>query len=295
MMNNNNNKCELRVLIGQAYCPKKMNHELYHLSNRPDCGDDAFFVIDSYDLTSSSRQQNHTLCSAMGVADGVGSYARRGVDPSLLPWSLMDLSKKILLTQQQLSIQQVLDKAYDTIVNNRLISMGATTACLVSMNTMQNNPSNIELNGVNLGDSACLIIRNGTIIFQTDIQTHSFNAPYQLAVPRNDNNPKQNLPSHSQQFQYELTRGDIVIVTTDGLLDNLSKNDIVDIVLNMMNCDPSYKADRIAKALVKQSHLNSISKDRDDQIPFVQYAKANHLKHTGGKRDDITCCVASIV
>lgn len=68
-----------------------------------------------------------------------------------------------------------------------------------------------------MGDCRYTIIRNNEVLHQSDEQQHSFNFPFQLG-------PQGDPAHHAQEFRHSLEVGDIVVVGSDGLYDNLSED-----------------------------------------------------------------------
>lgn len=93
---------------------------------------------------------------------------------------------------------------------------------------------------ISLGDSGFTHIRLGHVLHTSPHQTHAFNTPYQLSqippqvrrqvrefggdVPLGDQPGDADLSAHTLQH------GDVVIMATDGVWDNLSEDEILEIV-----------------------------------------------------------------
>lgn len=69
-----------------------------------------------------------------------------------------------------------------------------------------------------------MILRNLEPIFRTEEQQHSFNFPYQLGTGSRDS------PESAQFINVRVKEGDVVIVASDGVWDNLFDEDVVNIV-----------------------------------------------------------------
>jgi len=67
-----------------------------------------------------------------------------------------------------------------------------------------------------LGDCCLLIVRGGEIIFRTDEMQHAFNFPLQLGTHSRDEPMKD-----AQRYDVSVSKGDIVVLGSDGLMDNL--------------------------------------------------------------------------
>ncbi|KAG6335364.1 hypothetical protein ID866_3727 [Astraeus odoratus] len=186
---------------------------------------------------------------AFGVADGVGGWVDSGVDPSLFAQSLMYYAHRccheswagepeIDPTQDQdgqqaqvegweLTPYRCLDLAYNSVLRDRLVRAGSSTACLISLNATSG-----VLRAANLGDSGFLIIRSSSVIHRQPAQTHFFNCPLQLTkLPPSSKYHTHYIdpPSAAAQHEISLRDGDIVVVYTDGLSDNVFPADIVTI------------------------------------------------------------------
>ncbi|KAJ1671014.1 hypothetical protein EV182_007867, partial [Spiromyces aspiralis] len=99
---------------------------------------------------------------------------------------------------------------------------GSSTACIVLLR-------DDELRVANLGDCGLTVVRQGDMIFRTEEQQHSFNYPYQLGTGEHSDKP-----TDAQIFRLKVRRGDIIIVGTDGLFDNLFDEDILEEVNRLL-------------------------------------------------------------
>lgn len=92
-------------------------------------------------------------------------------------------------------------------------------------------------------------------------------------------------PSDAQKHSMELRDGDIIVLATDGLWDNVFTEHIVEIV----NSDK--ELENVTRQLIHTAAKNSIS---DEPTPFSHKAKEQMILHEGGKYDDITIIVAKV-
>lgn len=169
-------------------------------------GEDAAFVT-------------HTdTADIMGVSDGVGGWRDQGVDPSIFSGTLMknclDLAKSSKFNVQ--SPIGLMEDAYNELLTVPDL-IGSATACTATFDRQTK-----LLYTANLGDSGWMVIRNGEILAKSEAQCHFFNAPYQLAkVPKPRPGGITDTPrkAHFQTVQCEV--GDIIILATDGLFDNV--------------------------------------------------------------------------
>ncbi|XP_070047238.1 probable protein phosphatase 2C 55 [Nicotiana tomentosiformis] len=109
--------------------------------------------------------------------------------------------------------KRVLQEAY-----KNTNSEGLSTACIISLDSEKNT-----LCAANVGDSGFFLIRNGRVIYKSPIQQQRFNCPYQLG------NAKDN-PSAAQELELIVEKDDVLIVGTDGLLDNMNEREIRELV-----------------------------------------------------------------
>jgi protein phosphatase PTC7 len=287
----------LEVVTSASYLPKAPNKNRRNLG-KIDCGEDAYFISNRFP-NSDSR------VLAMGVSDGVGGYSEmvvdgKRVDPSEMAWALMENSQRYLELDDKLTPKQALTKAFEDIVNKKQVAIGGATACIVSMHRGMDEEGKpvLKLTSANLGDSAFYVIRDGKIIYRSQDQTHYFNCPYQLSVPRSDNSQLlQDDPRLADELQtpIDLYKGDVVIVASDGLTDNVFDQDVLKIVNNRL-ASASPKEENIAALIAHDLLKDAVLKSRSQSIstPFQEYSKSFGLTFPGGKLDDITICVSVV-
>ncbi|KAJ1945735.1 hypothetical protein EC988_005689, partial [Linderina pennispora] len=178
------------------------------------CGEDAFFHRND----------------ALGIADGVGGWAGVGdADPALFARRLMHHASAEVARFEDIDDEQfahyhaaapvdILRRAYEITLDEMeaLGVRGSSTACVVVLR-------GDELRVANLGDCSLTVVRQGDMVYRTEEQQHSFNFPYQLGTEEHSDGP-----SDAQVFRLKVQRGDIVIVGSDGVFDNLFDDDILD-------------------------------------------------------------------
>jgi len=160
---------------------------------------------------------------------------------------------------------------------------------------------------------------------RTSEQQHSFNCPYQLArVPspadfpellkkgkdklvramsRPNRTSKLDRPGDAELYTFHVQAGDLVILGTDGVFDNLYTHEVLELASHAASpteaatsssplaapTDPT----RIATAITRAAYRRSL--DRDARTPFGDRARQAGLSHRGGKMDDVTCVCAWVV
>nr|XP_023913253.1 probable protein phosphatase 2C 55 [Quercus suber] len=119
-------------------------------------GDDAYFIC----------REKQTI----GVADGVGGWAKLGVDPGEYARQLMINSLKAILMEPEgkINLKRVLNQAF--LDSN---AIGSSTACIINL-------KDHCLHVANVGDSGFMLIRKRGGIYKSEIQQRSFNHPFQL-------------------------------------------------------------------------------------------------------------------
>ena len=123
------------------------------------------------------------------------------------------------------------------------------------------------------------------IIHSSDPQQHSFNFPYQIGS-RGDS------PDKALTEVHKVKLGDVLILGTDGLFDNVYKDEMREIVEKRMDTgrlDPN----RVARELAQKAF--EYSKDKKYYSPFEDEARKAGRVFKGGKQDDISVIVAQVL
>ncbi|CAE7357210.1 Pptc7, partial [Symbiodinium pilosum] len=243
------------TLESAARCVSKTAPRLVQPPVRHDCGDDAFFL--------AGGKQTLTV----GVADGVSSWARHGINPALFAWELM-VRCEAAAQDGSLDAGEILTEGFETVIRESSRHLvGSSTACIASLDCSAG-----ELDVANLGDSGALVVRpNGHVCLETKEQQHYFNCPYQLVcVPqvRAGFMSGGDLPASSEKYSTQVRAGDVLILATDGFFDNVWKERAISEVLSMSSASAAEIADR----LVRVAYAASQSMD---ETPFGR-AAAQH-------------------
>lgn len=203
---------------------------------RPDSGEDAFFVSKIGDQNPSSLD-----AVAFGVADGVGGWAQSRVDPGDFSHGLCGYMAHSALAWKgpadKLRAKNLLQVGYDRVLEDEAIVAGGSTASV----GIGLNDGRVDL--ANLGDSGSILFRLAAVHHYSTPQTHSFNTPYQLSVipPRMrlqasifGGDYLQDQPSDAAVKGIQMQHGDVLILTTDGVFDNLNNQEILKLVTKRM-------------------------------------------------------------
>lgn len=295
----------------------------YLRSTKDASGEDAFFA-------TSVGNSSHVV--AFGVADGVGGWQDQGVDPSDFSHALCGLMAGTAhLWDESAEKRKVrplglLQTAYDAVMSNPRILAGGSTASLAVID------ADGEVECANLGDSSFILLSPGKISYRSDIQTHAFNTPYQLSKIPAQLQQRQAIfgaqhfsekPSQADVTRHKVRHGDLVVFATDGVWDNLSSGDVLNIVTRIMHEGGFWYEDQnetfadaglireipqeikegdeetflpglLASALMREAKMAGL--DRRRNSPFAKEVNARYPDEQweGGKPDDIAVvvCVA---
>lgn len=122
--------------------------------------------------------------------------------------------------------------------------------------------------------------------FRTPQLEHEFGCPYQLGHHQYANSPKD-----ADLSTLPVVAGDIIVMGSDGLLDNLSDKDMVEQVRELVKAGARPAA--MAQQLAKVAFDNSLDTQR--VTPYSRAAtEAFDMVYSGGKPDDITVLVAVV-
>ena len=253
---------------------------------------------DSYSIAENDFQ------IVLGVADGVGGWRSKGIDPSKFSRSLMRHLEAVVMGESEdpkkrfgseskepvalMSPATLMKKAFWRMINayhaGREQPFGSSTVCIVSL-----EKSTGILDAANLGDSGFLVLRGPHIVLRSPIQQHRFNAPYQLTLAPDGTVSEVTNAAATQSL--EMQTGDIVVVGTDGLWDNLYEDQVVGIVHKEMG-ENGWTPQGVARELVREARR--LGEQDDYESPFCVEGRRHGHGRLGGKLDDITVMVAAV-
>eukprot|EP00941_MAST-03F_sp_MAST-3F-sp1_P004542 g4542.t1 len=237
----------------------------------------------------------------VGVFDGVGGWARYGIDPRAYSQKLMESTRRAHLLQHQYAIQcNDVDNLKESVhlhprhaLHAGWIESASTKgACTAIVGTLDGD----ILRLLAIGDCQAMVIRDmSDIVLRTESQQHSFNRPFQLGPASGDR------PEDGLQFDLQVKAGDVVVFGSDGLFDNLEDEAIVKHIQNTYNASKEKTSFFALDAAVTVcEETERISQDKNVETPFSRGAReafGNFAEpfDKGGKPDDITCVIAQVL
>lgn len=246
----------MSMITGSFSLPKEDN-------SKP-LGEDAHFILEE--------------ANAIGVADGVGGWSKRGIDSGEYSRELMRNVVAAIKNRRRrgaVDPKCVLREAF-----LKTEAKGSSTACIITL-------AGRTLRAVNVGDSGFLVIRKGKIVYSSPTQQRKFNHPYQLGKTS-----RCDTPDVAEEITVAVESDDVIIAGTDGLFDNVFPKEIEGVVTL---CLENYEnePELVAYALAKVARQKSL--DKNSCTPFETAAKEAGVQHFGGKYDDVTVAVACVV
>lgn len=210
----------------------------------------------------------------IGVADGVGGYASHGIDPALYTRNVMRFALQAVSASKRSCGETALDVLTTSWIEAR--QSGQPGGCPASLVTVVEGSYASVLN---LGDCGIVTVRNGELLYRSEMQQHSFNCPFQLP---------EDPPSSGEQAKLELHEGDIFLCATDGVLDNV---EVSDLLKHLCEVD-QYGCTGVAERIGYLASTNA--QNKKFLSPFAKHAIEAGYRYMGGKLDDITALVAKV-
>jgi len=210
--------------------------------------------------------------STFGVFDGVtGAEKLEG----------MPLYSKTMKTEMESRIGEkglTIDEITDIMTTAAEIAdsdaTGATTAIVASIT------DDGYLQALNLGDSMCCVIRDNEVIARSENIVHFFNCPYQLCEYGEDR------PVHGTKLDVPILSGDMIVMGSDGLFDNISEKTICKAIRDLKYESSEFISEYLAYM------AQEISFDEEAVTPNALEWRKNGIPNcVGGKLDDISCIV----
>jgi len=128
-----------------------------------------------------------------------------------------------------LSLRFMDDDEFDDIVGEDEDESSSLPGRFRALNRSSLSTTRCVMSTCNLGDSGYMIIRNKQVIYKSQSQSHRFNAPYQIGcTPPEllDHDLYRDSAEDSVSMTHRLEAGDFLLISSDGLFDNLYEDEI---------------------------------------------------------------------
>ncbi|CAE7083243.1 unnamed protein product [Rhizoctonia solani] len=223
---------------------------------------------------------------ALGVADGVGGWAHHHLraDSARFARMLMhncatEIANPPTLTPPILDTpREILHLAYErTVATFRATGTAGSSTALVAL--LRDG----QLSVAHLGDCMLAVVRDGKFVLRSEDMQHSFNFPYQLG-PHSSTTPR----ADAQLITSPVIPGDIVILASDGLGDNLWDEEVLNEVERF---SPESSPQALGEALARRAKKAA---QGTKDVPFGVRGRAAGVQFVGGKTDDISVVVAIV-
>jgi len=212
--------------------------------------------------------------TCVAVFDGVGGWSKKGVDASAYAEALSISTKEAF---EKLSLKNPVDILQHAWTSTGKITGTSTALCLVINGT--------KLEAANLGDCQFMIIRKEKTVMQSEEMQVEFNMPYQIGTG-SDMTPQ----SHSKTYSIQLEEGDLLVIGSDGLFDNMAAHSITSITVPSKGKEKS--CSELATAIAQKAY--DISINSRNSTPFEKEAQKQGKSWRGGKQDDVTVIVGLV-
>ena len=261
-------------------------------------GEDAYFIARRNQTANEEGAPREWI--AFGVADGVYMWRNLGIDAGLFSRRLMGVASDHFArdapdpSAPPPDPSALLEAAYEGALAERI--KGSATACVATVDAAHG-----VMRTANVGDSGFMLIRGDPgsreVAHRSPHQEHEFGRPFQLG--HHDASDK---PADAMLTTFPLEPGDVVVMGSDGLWDNLSEREILACVEQVfhgtgyqrgMGAEKQGVLNDAARAVVSAAYQAAMDKRRT--TPYSLAATENFdMVYSGGKKDDITAVVVNV-
>jgi len=237
-------------------------------------GEDAYFSV---------RGPDNVI--GMGIADGVYLWRWQGIDAGEYSRALMSSAADALSSGIMNRPTAMLEHAHKTVTSAGV--KGSSTACVVVIETVHG-----LLYCANVGDSGFMLIRGAPgeryCAHRSPPQEHDFGCPFQLG-----HHEASDKATDAMMTKLYLEHGDIVVLGSDGLWDNLSEIEIIESIESSVPINAAHDEramDVAARNLLTTAY--EVSMDKSRSTPYSLSATEHFdMVYSGGKQDDISVLV----
>jgi protein phosphatase PTC7 len=287
-------------------------------------GEDAYFVK-SREVVTGAESSGHETDAfvAFGVADGVFMWRSLGIDAGMFSRRLLGVASEVFagegesfdeattgstvssrdkktrgtLSDASKTIgapEHLLEHAFAGVTSESIL--GSTTCCIATIDATHG-----VMRTANVGDSGFMLVRGDPghreVAHRSPHQEHEFGRPFQLG-----HHDASDHPSDAMLTTFPLEPGDVIVMGSDGLWDNLSESEILQVVEGEfkgtgyqrgMGAESRAVVVKAAGAVVSAAYAASMDKRRT--TPYSLAATENFdMVYSGGKKDDITAVVVNV-
>jgi len=266
------------------------------------------------------KDADATLTSPMllGVCDGVSQLEEFNMDPSLLPNELLRTCEELAMMQLMPDMAQTPGERYKGPISllkeayEETESYGSTTVLLAALDNSTRIHGKLHpmIAVLSIGDCELLMLRRTAgrhseleAVFHTEMQRIDYNVQTPLQLARVDERIDEDfdesialevIEKGSAVHCVSAYEGDILVLGSDGVFDNLFLDEIVEICNEVLiplktpefTPMPPSKLSQVCQSIVANSHAKSDA--RGTQFLDTPIGK-------GGKVDDTSVVVAEIV
>ncbi|PJF16822.1 Protein phosphatase 2C (PP2C)-like domain-containing protein [Paramicrosporidium saccamoebae] len=247
------------LVFAAGHCIKKTASTSSH-----ECGEDAFSIAVAPGAPSKGR-------TFLGVADGVGGWGLSGGDSSKVSTGILE-EMKGLASGTRLPLSEVAGLAFERMAAQRVHKQGSTTLCTA---ILDHESGRLDIS--NIGDSGALIIRDGKLLRKTKLGVEGFNAPHQVGFDQ-EGNPYGSIQQFESRQSVFLRSGDMIVMVTDGVLDNLYEQEIVDMVVAMVGPVANRSATKMVSNIQSlDAALQERVKSASTTLAWHSWARSNEV------------------
>lgn len=233
----------------------------------------------------------------LAVADGVGGWKEKDIDPQAYARSLMKSMYEHVQDCKFDGYPIDLDAAITSAADEANVSHAGSSTMLVC------SIVDDVVSVANLGDCSCLILRDvqtagpnqvtPEVIYRSEEMQHDFNYPYQLGRTSKDS------ISDVKRAEIAVKPNDVIILGSDGVFDNVYDDTMIQIISDRLQ-DASLKSPmEVNRALWKVTHqivekAAENSRTKGAATPHVEAAMEQGILLEIGKPDDMTLLIALV-
>lgn len=151
---------------------------------------------------------------------------------------------------------------------NKQQIVGSSTACLMML-----CHSDLKLYTANIGDSGFLVVRCGEVVHRSQEQQHYFNTPFQLSLPPTELQSEvlADRPDAADQYAFSVEDGDVILLATDGIFDNVPDRLLVEEMDKVQHCKDEVVLQQSANTIALMARRLS----RDSQVTVLYIGKSH--------------------